>query len=142
MALNGALHTSGQVVENSFTVTAAGTVLSDVVERLSGMKYVVAEAIFTYGSGGTSAKAYLQTSVDDGVTWIDIASFAFTTSTASKVSSLSSTVALTAATAPTDGSLTDNTVVNGLLGSQLRWKVISVGTYAATTLKCNYVAKG
>src|SRR5258708_36908022 len=35
------------------------------------------QANFTYGSGGTSVKAWIQTSADSGLTWIDIANFSF-----------------------------------------------------------------
>ena len=92
------------------------------------------EAIFTYGSGGTSAKAYVQTSLDAGATWFDVACLAFATTTASKLASLSSTVAVTTAPAPTDGSLTDNTVRGGgPLGDRIRVKTLVDGTYAGGT---------
>ena len=41
---------------------------------------------------------------------------------------------LAAAYVPTDGTLTDDTVKDGLLGDQLRVKLIVVGTYAASSL--------
>ncbi len=43
---------------------------------------ITIQANFTYGSGGTSVDAYVQSSVDNGVTWFDIANFHFTTSSA------------------------------------------------------------
>ena len=46
------------------------------------------EAIFTYGSGGTSADVYVQTSFDGGTTWVDICNFHFTTASASKLFNL------------------------------------------------------
>ena len=71
---------------------------------------IVFTAKFTYGSGGTTAKAYVQTTLDGGVSWIDIASFAFTTSSATKISALKAATAVTAAYAGTDGSLADDTI--------------------------------
>lgn len=143
MALSGDVHTDGQYINMAATaVTTAATVTTTPTTLLSGMKYLVAEAQFVYGSGGSSLKAYVQTSLDQGVTWIDVMSFAFTTATASKVSAVSSTVALAAAVTPTDGSLTDNTILNGLLGDQVRVKYVSLGTYAATTFQLDLLAKG
>ncbi len=36
--------------------------------------------------------------------------------------------------APTDGTLTDDTTVDGVLGDRLRAKVVSTGIYAGSTL--------
>ncbi|HPS70503.1 MAG TPA: hypothetical protein PLO19_07165 [Candidatus Cryosericum sp.] len=94
------------------------------------------EFIFTYGSGGTTAKAWLQTSFDDGATWVDVANFAGTTSTLSKLYNFSGLTPVTTAATITDGSLADNTVIDGLLGDKFRVKVTTTGTYAgSTTLK-------
>jgi hypothetical protein len=42
-------------------------------------------------------------------------------------------VAVTSIATPTDGTLADNTAVNGLLGSNLRVKLTTTGTYAGET---------
>jgi hypothetical protein len=117
------------------TIAGAVTLIGEVTSlgQIPGTQAVTVEAAFLYGSGGTTCKAYLQTSVDGGTTWVDVASFAFTTSAASKVSALNVYAALAAAVTPTDGTLADNTIVNGLIGDRLRVKVISTGTYAAAT---------
>jgi hypothetical protein len=94
------------------------------------------QATFTYGSGGTAVTSWIQTSLDGGLTWIDIASFAFTTSSAKFVYSLfNSPTALQAATqyTPTDGTLANNTAINGIFGPQLRVKYTTTGTYAGGT---------
>lgn len=120
-------------------VGATGTV---PVVGLYGMHYLLVEAAFLYGAGGTSVKCYVQTSIDGGVTWADIMSFAFTTSAGSKVSAVRASVALAAAVAPTDGSLADNTILDGLLGDRLRLKYVTTGTYTgATSLAVNAVAR-
>lgn len=101
--------------------------------NLAGLTYLTVLAKFVYGSsGGTAVKVYIQTSLDGGTTWIDIMSFTFATTTASKVSSISTGIALVAAGTPSDGSLSDNTILNGLLGDRIRAKVVSTGTYAGT----------
>ena len=144
MALSGDVHTDGQYINmTAATISTAATVTTTPTTLLAGMKYLVAEAQFLYGAGGTSAKAYVQTSLDQGATWIDIMCFAFTTSAASKVSAVSSTIALAAAVTPGDGALSDNTILNGLLGDQVRVKYVSVGTYTgATSLQVDMLAKG
>lgn len=96
-------------------------------------RYVAVQADFTYGSGGTTAKAYIQTTLDGGLKWCDVMAFAFATTTATKVSAVSTNVALSPASTCTDGSLTDNTILNGLIGNIWRVKYTTVGTYAAGT---------
>lgn len=116
------------------TFTTATTVVGAVRELgsfpTSSAQYLALEARFTHSYGGTSAKVYLQTSLDDGASWIDIASLAFASATATKVSAVNASIALAAGGTPTDGTLTDNTILNGLLGDRIRVKLITTGTYA------------
>lgn len=118
---------------NTTTVTTAATVLSEPYSVPLNAKTVSMQAKFVYGSGGTTAKAYVQTTFDHGATWVDIAAFAFTTATATKINSVRSYTAVAAAVVPTDGTLTDDTIKDGLIGERLRVKLISVGTYAGGT---------
>lgn len=98
---------------------------------------------FTYGSGGTSADAYVQTSIDGGVTWVDVAEFHFTTSSQRFVYNLNSSTSVTTEYAPTDGSLASNTSKDGIFGSQWRVKYTTVGTYAGnTSLRIDGFANG
>ena len=121
--------------------TAATSVLQ--VGGLMGVESVTLQATFTYGSGGTTAAAYVQTTLDGGVTWIDIANFAFTTSSAIKVATLSALTPVTTVYTPTDGTLSSNTVKDGVLGNQFRVKVTTTGTYAAsTTLRVDAIVRG
>lgn len=146
MATSGDVHTSGQRISllDPLTIGAAvAATATTPVTILSGMTYLVAQAKFLYGAGGTTTKAFIQTSLDGGVTWIDIMCFAFTTSAATKVSAVVATTALTAGITPTDGSLTDNTIVSGLLGDRVRVKYVTTGTYTgATSLEIDAIAKG
>lgn len=130
------------------TITAAvGATGTTPVTFLAGMKYLTAEAIFVYGSGGTNATGYVQTSLDGGTTWVDIIAFQFTTATLSKVSAVSTDIAFAASAyvpiAPTDGTLTANTSVQGVLGDRVRLKYVTTGTYAGgTTLAVYVIVKG
>jgi len=89
-------------------------------------------AVFTRAAGGTTATAWVQTSLDGGTTWMDIASFAFTTTTADRAYNLTA-AAVTAIATPTDGTLGDNTSVNGFLGAQFRVKLTTTGTYSGAS---------
>jgi len=130
MVLNGVSVT----LCNKTITTALTKAAQETIINLTGLSSLALQAIFTYGSGGTSAKAYVQTSLDGGVTWVDIACFAFTTTTATKVSALTMRLApATQAFAPTNGTLTDDTVVNGVIGDRIRVILTTVGTYAGST---------
>ncbi len=127
---------------NETITTALAAVIRGSTSGLYGMRDIAIEANFVYGSGGTTAKVWIQTSLDGGANWIDICNFAFTTSSARLVTTLS--VADAAATiTPVDGTLADNTEVLGILGDMIRAKLTTTGTYAGgTTLNVNYVPQG
>ncbi len=147
MSIASEVHTNAQtsVLLAPLTITAAlSATATTAVTALAGMKYLVVEAIFTYGSGGTTTTAYVQTSFDGGLTWVDIMNFAFTTATASKISAVTTDIApASQAFAPTDGTLASNTIIQGALGDRLRLKYLSTGTYAdSTTLAVYAIARG
>lgn len=97
-------------------------------------------AEFVRAGGGTSAKAWVQTSFD-GVNWMDIANFAFTTTSANRAYNLVP-VSVTSIVTPTDGSMADNTSIEGFVGPRLRTKLTTVGTYTgASTFKITAFAK-
>jgi hypothetical protein len=76
---------------------------------------------------------FVQTSVDNGSTWIDIMQFAFATTTVTKISGVRPYIALAANVTPTDGALSDNTILDGVIGDRLRVKTVVVGTYSSTS---------
>jgi hypothetical protein len=116
----------------------AGTSIVDLVE----MGYLGVVAVFTYGSGGTTAKFWVQTSFDLGVTWVDVMSFAFATATATKFSAVKKGIAVAGGITPSDATLADNTILDGVLGDRLRVKYTTVGTYAGgTTIAINGISK-
>jgi len=114
-------------------VTAAGSTTFTPITDLEGAEAITLECQFSYVSGGTTFKVWVQTTLDGGVTWIDIACFAFTTAGAIKVVNLSGLTPVTTAITPTDGTMADNTVQDGVLGSAYRAKLTSTGTYASGT---------
>jgi hypothetical protein len=94
-----------------------------------------AQANFSYGSGGTTVDAYLQTSVDGGLTWMDIAQWHFTTASARSFFNLNSQASHPTPVQATDGALAANTANDGILGPLFQVKTVSTGTYAGTTLR-------
>lgn len=90
------------------------------------------EAAFVYGSGGTTAKAWVQTRSAGG-TWRDIMAFAFTTASVKKWSGVHAAIALAAVIAASDAALADDTILNGFLGQEYRVKYTTTGTYAGNT---------
>src|SRR6185503_8453979 len=99
MSQSSDVHNNAQqiVFTSSTTITTAvtGTVITPSVltPRLAGSTHVALLTKFTYGSGGTTAKFWLQTSLDGGTTWFDIVSHAFTTSSATKLSAVTTFIA-------------------------------------------------
>jgi hypothetical protein len=125
--------TAQKIFDRNITV-ATSIVAVDFGDMPSYVKGLTLEAIFTSGTGGTSTKAYVQTTID-GTNWTDIACFAFTTTDARRIFNLTANTPITSIATPTDGSLSDNTAVDGIIGTQVRVKYVTVGTYAAANLK-------
>lgn len=122
---------------NLLTLSIAGAlgVTATVPMKLNAApRNIAVQGNFTYGSGGTTVNAYLQTTLDGGVTWIDIANFSFAVASARAVFNLNSQTPIIAPVTPTDGALGANTGKDGILGAQFRVKYVTTGTYVGTTL--------
>ena len=116
----------------SSTIAAANTGDVGVTAPVEGVKALIVEAAFAYGAGGTTCDAYLQTRVKGG-TWRDIMNFNFTTAAAKKWSKVSVDIAMAAAVATSDAAMSANTILDGLLGDEIRVKRVSTGTYSGAT---------
>ena len=64
-------------------------------------------------------------------TWVDIFCAVFTTTAGFKIVTLSGLTPRTTVLAPTDATLADDTVVDGVLGDRLRLKITSTGTFGS-----------
>lgn len=118
-----------QIFEAS--ITAAGTQVSDWVTGFGALNSLSALCVPAL-SGGTSCKVYLQTSLDGGVTAIDIACWAETNGTQARGVAIGRGLGTGAGAAPlalTDGGLADNSVIQGILGDRFKVKVVSTGAY-------------
>ncbi len=119
---------------SDLSITGGGTAICTPITGLVGMQALLASFRFAYGSGGTTAKAYLQGSADQGNTWFDMYCFAAALADKRALINLSALTPKLTAVDPTDGTLTDDTAVDGMLPDRVRLKVIVVGTYAGGTL--------
>ena len=123
----------------ALTTAVTGQVITEnsdgdaYIEGLEGMLAASVQIKLAYGSGGTTLKVYVQTTLDQGATWVDVSCSAFTTASATKVINLSGLTPKTTAATPTDGAMTDDTALDGVLGDRWRVKVTSTGTYAGST---------
>lgn len=103
---------------------------------LDGADTVAVQLWFAYGAGaGPDFRVYIQTTLDDGNQWFDIACVVFALATERQVCSF--TKGAVALQTPTDGGLADDTVLNGgvvPLGSKLRLKVSVDGVYTQSIL--------
>ena len=125
--------------------TLAGAVTGKLGEAYSfkphSVQFLTLQAVFVRAGGGTTCDVFVQTSLDGGVTWFDIAQFAFTTTTATKVSAVKRGIAVTPGTAPADAALADNTVLDGVIGDRVRVKYTTTGTYTgASSVKVTAIA--
>ena len=113
--------------------TITGAVTNVVYEspeiRNCSALYVFAN--FIYGSGGTNAKFWVQTSFDGGLTWADVVNFAFLVASLSKVAKIVPVNVVP--TDVTDATLADNTIGAAPPGFKWRVKYTTTGTYAGNT---------
>jgi hypothetical protein len=125
------------LLSETITTAQAAVINTPVTGVL--LKSLTLQCNLIYGSGGTTIKVWIQTSLDNGATWCDIANFAATTANYRRVYNLSALTAVSAIATPTDGTLADNTSVDGILGEQFRAKVTTTGTYANTTIEIDAI---
>lgn len=117
-----------------FTVTTAGTVTGSWIDDLDGMLSALVSLRLAWGSGGTSIKAYVQVTPDGGTTVCDIACVVFGTASEHVLLNFSALTPKLTQVTPTDAALADDTAVDGLLSTKMRLKLVSLGTYAGSTV--------
>lgn len=126
------MQTTVQLLDKTLAGAVTAEVHGPVAMPNGRVEALALYAVFVRAAGGTSAKAWVQTSLDGGTTWVDIANFAFTTTTADRMYNLTA-AAVTSIATPTDGALADNTSVNGFLGALYRVKLTTTGTYTGAS---------
>mgnify|MGYP001563718778 CR=1 FL=1 len=131
----GVYNLGDRVITTALTgeVITDGTDSNEFIDNLEGMLVANVEIKFTYGAGGTNCKVYVQTSLDQGTSWIDVICMLWELASETKVFNLSGLTAKTTGATPSDGSLADDTVVDGILGDRWRTKLTTTGTYSSNT---------
>jgi len=133
--------------DRSITGAMSGEVITDgsnsnaYIDGLEGMLAASVEIRFSYGTGGTTCKVYVQTSLDQGVTWVDVICDSVTTTSETLVYNLSGLTPKTTGLAPSDGALADDTCVDGILGDRWRVKLTTTGTYVNTSVSVRLMAR-
>src|SRR5574340_1792070 len=127
------METPGEILLGNFSLAAAGTQTGSWL-NITGAQAFTLQAALRLGTAGTKVQLYLQTTFDGGTTPVDIACITWTNAGATKLVNVSGLTPKTTEYTPTDGLLTDDTVVDGLLGDQIRVKVVVAGTYGGATL--------
>jgi hypothetical protein len=129
-----------------FQITTAATQTGTIISNLDELSTLTISARFQMGSGGATVIARIQTSLNQGSTWIDIARFDFDTVGLEKIYNLTnhSTVTLPASIDSNNDvtiispytvvSLDAEGAINGILGDRLRAVVTSTGTYTGSTV--------
>lgn len=97
------------------------------------------QCVLTYGSGGTSADFYVQTSLNGGGTWVDMANFHYTTSGGASIINLSSLTPKTTQYTPTNKAISANSSVDGIIGDRLMVSYVIVGSYSTTTVAIDVI---
>jgi hypothetical protein len=77
---------------------------------------------------------FVQTTLDDGVTWCDVMNFHFTTFDLKKIHAVKLNTALAANVTPTDGGATANSILSGLIGNKIRLKATTTDEYVGASI--------
>ncbi len=121
-----------------FTLDVPATQTGTPVTGLAGMAVAAVQARFAPGGGGTGCTVFLQTSFDQGQTWVDLAALGFGAAGGVLLASVAG--GPLAPQAPTDCGLAAGTILSGPLGDRLRAKLVSTGTFTGSTLCSVWVA--
>jgi hypothetical protein len=113
-------------------LSAAGTVIGGTVSQMTGATQLVGRVKYGYTGGIGTCDVYVQTTIDGGTTWYDVAAIRGTSTAYDRMFSVTTTP-ITTVYATTDGSLTADSVKDGLIGSSVRAKYV-VGAVGTATL--------
>jgi len=140
---NSGLKNLGDVALAAINAATTATVITSAsddegatqpyIDQAQGALGATIEANFVYGSGGDTLKVIVETTLNQGITWIEIARLAFAQASAEKVINLSALTPVTTVYAPT--ALSDDTVKDGILGDRFRARTLkgAGAAYAGNT---------
>ena len=132
--------TTGIISLGDETITVADTYVGDWHSGLAGVLAMSVQFRFAYGAGGTSVRAYLQSSLDQATSHFDLACVVFGTASETVILNFSGlTPNLFSGSpgttfVPTDAAMADDTALDGVLGDRFRVKLVTTGTYTTQTI--------
>lgn len=118
-------------------ISVAGTFVGDWVTDLAGVSLISLQVRLLWGAGGTSIKAYLQSSLDQGTTAYDVAALVFAAASRAVVLSVLQTTS--AVIVPVEAGAEAEGVAAAVFGDRFRLKIVVVGTYTNTTLSARFI---
>jgi hypothetical protein len=122
----------------AFPLASAGTFIGDWEDGFEGILALAAQFAFAFGSGSGTIAAYLQTSLDQGQSAIDIAAIDVG---GTQVVNLSALTPRTTPLTPTQQALALGTCNDGILGSLFRAVVVVTGGYQGSSLNISGEAR-
>ena len=123
----------GAFTLGDFQIGAAAQQNGTPVCDFEGMEAVSLQVRLSSAAGGTSINVYIQTSLDQGQSWFDVACVGFTTSPGVQALNLSG-LDKSAPVTPSNLALTPGTILDGPFGDRLQAIVVSTGTYTGSPL--------
>jgi len=122
------------VKEHAITTAQSIATAGKVFRLPDDTKGLLAYVLFVDGGGGTTIDVFIQTSFDNETTWIDIMHFDFLVTAGTRIMKVREETAIVADVTPTDGTgPADGTAISGIIGDHVRARIVTTGTYTATT---------
>ena len=130
------------VKAHAFTTAESIATRGKVIKLPDNCRGLTAECIFVDGGGGTNIKVYIQTALDmmgsttvgrEPQVWFDIMCFAFATTAGRKLLKVREETTHLVDYVETADALGDDTAISGLIGSHVRARIVTTGTYTATS---------
>jgi hypothetical protein len=128
-----AMDNPGSLTLGDFQVGVAGTQFGAPVTNLQGLDAASLQVRLSGGAGGSNITVYVQTSIDQGQSWFDVAAFTYTNTPGVQAANVSGLDKASPA-APSSQGLATGTIFDGPLGDRLQAVVVSTGTYTGSTL--------
>lgn len=133
-----------QHLVNTHLITSAQSLATrGKVHRLpDNCKGLLAECVFVDGGGGTTIDVNIQTGFDaiggtnvnrEPQVWVTIMTFAFLVTAGRKILKVRAGTAIVAAVAEAAGAISDDTAIDGIIGTHVRAQIVTSGTYTGTT---------
>lgn len=130
------------VDSHPITVAQSIATVGKVIKLPDDCRGLTAECVFVDGGGGTDITVYIQTSLDSigsstaggkPQVWFDIMCFHWLVTAGRSILSVREETVIASIATETLDALTDDTAVSGIIGTHVRARIVTTGTYTAPT---------